>query len=262
MKTTLALAALAFAMAAAPAIGQENLVGLDYFETSSSRTLGPEQSQAQYNMSTLEDPVGTPANQLALSYGLTNTLMVAGALQTGGHNATSLGTTSYQVGMLYAPNTTRNGWSPALQFQYQGGFDQTLVTRGVLSYDTPIRALGNGVVDRFNLSTNLVATQPFQDAGAFELGYGVGVSYPLLGTPQADELPEGTPMKQLQRRTESALRLTLELTGDVAAAGSHYVLPGVFLTPNDSLSLGVGLGLRLAGEDKPLYVQTQASLSF
>jgi hypothetical protein len=262
MKTTLAIAALAFAMAAVPADAQENLVGLDYFETSSSRTLAPDTSQAQYNLSTLEDPVGTPANQLALTYGLTNTLMVAGALQTGGHNATSLGTTSYQVGMLYAPNTTRNGWSPALQFQYQGGFDQTLVTRGVLSYDMPILALGNGLTDRFNLSTNLVATQPFQDAGEFELGYGVGVSYPVFGTPQADEAPEGSPLKQLQRHKESALRATLELTGDLGAGGSHYVIPGVFLTPSDALSLGLGVGLRLAGEDKPLYLQTQVGLSF
>jgi hypothetical protein len=262
MKTTLAFAALAFAMAAAPAIAQENLVGLDYFETSSTRTLAPETSQAQYNLSTLEDPVGTPVNQLAVSYGLTNTLMVAGSLQTGGHNATSLGTPSYQVGMLYAPNATRNGWSPALQFQYQGGFDQTLVTRGVLSYDTPILAVGNGVTDRFNLSTNLVATQPFQDAGEFELGYGVGVSYPIVGTPQAGEAPAGSPAQQLQRRTESPLRATLELTGDLKAGGSHYVMPGVFVTPSDTLSLGLGVGLRLAGDEKPLYLQTQVGLSF
>jgi hypothetical protein len=262
MKTTLAFAALAFAMAATPAIGQENLIGLDYFETSSTRTLAPEQSQAQYNLSTLDDPVGTPVNQLAINYGLTNTLMVAGALQTGGHNADSLGTPSYQVGMLYAPYTTRNGWSPALQLQYQGGFDQTLVTRGVLSYDMPILALGNGVTDRLNVSTNLVATQPFQDAGEFELGYGVGVSYPLLGTPQTGEAPEGTPVQQLQRRSESALRASLELTGEFGAGGSHYAMPGIFVTPSDGLSLGLGVGLRLAGDDKPLYIQTQASLSF
>jgi hypothetical protein len=123
-------------------------------------------------------------------------------------------------------------------------------------------AVGNGVTDRFNLSTNLVATQPFQDAGEFELGYGVGVSYPIVGTPQAGEAPAGSPAQQLQRRTESPLRATLELTGDLKAGGSHYVMPGVFVTPSDTLSLGLGVGLRLAGDEKPLYLQTQVGLSF
>jgi hypothetical protein len=30
----------------------------------------------------------------------------------------------------------------------------------------------------------------------------------------------------------------------------------------DALQLGLGVGLRLAGEDRPLYVQAQAQLSF
>ena len=261
MYRTLALAAVAVAAVAAPAVAQENLIGLEYFETTSTRTLAPNETVAQYNLSTLEDPTGSTVNQVSLSYGLTNTLMVAGALQAGGHGAPSLQTPSYQVGMLYAPAMGGSAWSPALQLQYQGGFNQTLEARGILSFDAPIVALGNGVTDRFNLSTNLVAAQSFQDLGQLQFNYDVGVSYPLFGTP-ALETPEGTPLQQIQRWPDSRLRAAVELAGELSPQGSHYVVPGVLLSPSESVQLGLGVGLRLAGEDKPLYLQSQVQLSF
>lgn len=261
MTRTVAWKMVAIAMTATPAIAQENLVGLDYFETTSTRTLGANQSQAQYGLSTLDRAAGTPANQLSLNHGLTDTLMVGGALQAGGETAMDLGQPSYQVGMVYAPAWQRNGWSPALQLQYQGGFNQTVMARGVFSYDAPVMAIGNGVTDRFNLSTNLLAEAPFADGGELSFKYNVGMSYPLFGA-AAQDVPEGTPLQQLQRRPESRMRAALEFKGDLSAQGSHYAIPGIFVSPNEFVQLGLGLGLRLAGEDKPLYLQSQVQLSF
>lgn len=261
MKTTWMGTVAAVAMMAAPAMAQENLIGLDYFETTSTRLLAPNQAQAQYGLSMLDTPVGAPANQVTLNYGLTETLMVGGGLQTGGENAFSLAVPSYQVGMIYAPSYARNGWTPALQLQYQGGFNQTLMARGVFSFDAPVVAIGNGVTDRFNLSTNVLAEAPFQDAGELVFKYNVGLSYPLWGVATADA-PEGMALRELQRRPEAKLRAALEFKGDLSETGSHYAIPGVFMRPSESIQWGLGLGLRLAGTDKPLYLQTQVQLSF
>lgn len=255
MRATWMGTAVAVAMMAAPAMAQENLIGLDYFETTSTRLLAPNQAQAQYALSMLDTPLGAPANQVTLNYGLTETLMVGGGLQTGGENAFNLAVPSYQVGMIYAPNYSRNGWTPALQLQYQGGFNQTLMARGVFSFDAPVTAF-NGVVDRFNLSTNVLAEAPFQDGGELVFKYNVGLSYPLWGM-SAPEAADG-----LQHGRESKLRAALEFKGDLAETGSHYAIPGIFMSPSESVKWGLGMGLRLAGADKPLYLQTQVQLSF
>ncbi|MFN3428864.1 MAG: hypothetical protein ACK46X_02805 [Candidatus Sericytochromatia bacterium] len=263
MKATWMGTAAAVAMMAAPAMAQENLIGLDYFETTSTRLLAPNQAQAQHALSMLDTPFGAPANQVTLNYGLAETLMVGGGLQTGGENAFNLAVPSYHVGMIYAPDYARNGWTPALQLQYQGGFNQTLMARGVFSFDAPVVAIGNGVTDRFNLSTNVLAETPFRDGDGGELvfKYNVGLSYPVWGA-AAPDAPEGLGPRALQRRPESMLRAALELKGDLGGAGSHYAIPGVFLSPSETTKLGLGVGLRLAGNDKPLYWQTQVQLSF
>jgi hypothetical protein len=255
------MGAAAVAWMAAPAMAQENLIGLDYFETTSTRLLAPNQAQAQYALSMLDTPLGAPANQVTLNYGLTETLMVGGGLQTGGENAFDLAVPSYQVGMIYAPNYARNGWSPALQLQYQGGFNQTLMARGVFSFDAPVVAIGNGVTDRFNLSTNVLAEAPFRDGGELVFKYNVGLSYPIWGK-SAPEAADGLSLQALRRRPEAKLRAALEFKGDLAETGSHYAIPGIFMSPSESVKWGLGMGLRLAGTDKPLYLQTQVQLSF
>jgi hypothetical protein len=263
MTHKLAFAVVASTLAAAPAYAQENLLNLDYMEVTTSHTLEPQASFAEYSLDTGASATGVLANQVAIAYGLTNTLTVAGALHAGGEGAQDVGTPSYMVGMVYAPRVVRDGWSPALQLQYQGGFNQSVVARGVFSYDAPALAFGNRVIDRFNLSANLVVEQAFVGAGETSLAYAAGLTYPLWGRAlNLADIPAGTAMQQLQRRPDSTVRATVELKGALGAQGSHYVIPGLFVSPMDALQLGVGVGLRLAGEDRPLYVQAQAQLSF
>lgn len=262
MKRMLATAAAATAMAAAPAYAQDNLFTLDYFDTATTHTLEPNASWAQYQLSSGQQANGTFANQAVLGYGLTDTLMVGAALHTGGENADSaLGMPTYMVGMMVAPHVVRNGWTPGLQLQYQGGFNQALAARGIFSFDAAVPSLANGVGDRLNLTTNLVAEQSFVGAGETTYAYALAASYPLWGRAMADT-PEGTAQQQLQRRPNSVARAAVELKGDLGGQGSHYVVPGLFVSPTDSLQLGLGVGLRLAGQDKPFYMTSQLQLNF
>ncbi|MNT91646.1 hypothetical protein D3C72_2327810 [compost metagenome] len=89
----------------------------------------------------------------------------------------------------------------------------------------------------------------------------MGASYPIFGTPALEGL-DGTALQQLQRHPDSRLRAAIEFSGDFGPAGGHYVLPGVLMSPNDAMQLGLGLGLRLAGDQKPLFLQSQVQISF
>jgi hypothetical protein len=255
-----AWACAVLASTAGPAIAQSNVIGFDYMEASTSHTLAPNATLAQYQLDTGAGVADPLSNMGAVAVGLSDHLTVAGALQAGGENAQDFGTPRYQVGMLYAFPTASSGWSPAVQLQYQGGFDQLLSARGVLSYDAAVPAIVGGG-DRLNLTANLIADQAFVGGGETTYRYALATSYPLWAAPAGDAQP-GSPLERLQWRASSRLRAAVELTGDVAQSGSHYAIPELFVSPVDSLQVGLGVGLRLAGEDKPFYVQSQVQFNF
>ena len=143
----------------------------------------------------------------------------------------------------------------------QGGFDNAMIGRAVFSYDTLVSAFGNGTVDRFNLTTNISAEQPFEGDSPLKWGYNAGLSYPLIGRPM-EAAPAGSDIQQLQRRPSSPLRLGVEFQGDLRADGSHYAVPQLQVAPSDTWGMNVGVGLRLAGQDQPMFLQAQVRSSF
>jgi hypothetical protein len=257
MRTRLALSSAMILALAAPAAAQDNAGALAYFETSTARSLAANRWQANYALDTGARAGDTIGNGLALALGLTDELMAAAAMNLGGDAARALGVEGYAFALAYAPPVAALGLRTALQVQYRSGPTSAADGRLVLSYDRPAEPLLGEASDQFDASLNLGAGgDPF--AGVWRPAYALGLSYPLIGP-----VPEGahTLIRRQLHLTDSRLRLTFEAKGG-GADGGHYVVPGAFFSPTAGMRLGLGLGVKIAGEGPTSYGQAQFEVQF
>lgn len=245
-------------IAGGPAYAQQNAVQFDYLETTTSRTLEYRQLLGNYSLDTGSIPDGAPLNDFSANYGITDDLTGVATLNLGGEARTPLMFQSYQFGLLYAPNLAVLGVSPAAVVTYEGGLQQHLAVRGVLSYDAPVQPLVGDKLDRLNLAGNLLAENDMS-ARQMVYGYSLAVSYPVFESP-GPALENPYDVRALQRQAQSPLRIGIEAKGELDPNQPHYLIPAIYAQPTQALQFGVGLGFKVAGEGNPIY--TKASLQF
>lgn len=247
------VAVLCLGLLALPVHAQGELE-LDFIEAATTRTLLERQLLTSYTIETGEEP-GQVLGQAALvAFGVTESLVGTASFGLGGAAASPLGYAGYTLGFLYAAPFEIAGLTTAASMLYTGGIERALSGGLVLSFDRPAPVLIGDGIERFGVAVNLTLEHQFSNTGVVQPIYAVGAAYPVLSRPGAKD-KSSLGARALQRDEPALLKLTLEAEGEIGPGGGHYAIPGVFLAPGESLQVGAGVGLRLAGGGNPYFAK-------